>query len=297
MSYSPWSQNLNTQTGATLAAVTVTNTLTVTTIRASGQIYANGTWAVNTATVIPGATGATGAGATGATGATGYTGATGATGITGNIGSTGATGATGATGFQGSTGAGATGATGSTGATGFQGASGVNGGVGATGSTGFTGFQGATGVVGQQGATGNISNPTTTVVTITNVTQSSSTITGALVVAGGVGIGGNLNVGGAFAAGTSVGITGGAYTVGASVYWITLYSATQAAVLTLPTPSLNANRQLWVRTQSAQGIVSTTTNVTDLANGGVTTTILTSSTGKWAHLICDGAYWNIVASN
>jgi hypothetical protein len=140
MSYSPYSQNLNTQTGATLASVTVTNTLTAKTIVSTGQIYANGTWVVNTATVIPGATGATGSiGATGATGPTGNQGATGTFGSTGATGQIGATGSTGATGPQGATGAGATGATGyqgATGATGYQGASGVAGGVGATGASG-----------------------------------------------------------------------------------------------------------------------------------------------------------------
>ena len=97
MSYSKFSQNLNTQTGATLAALTVTNAITATTIYASGQIYANGVWPVNTATVIPGATGATGV-----TGNIGATGATGSTGATGYTGATGATGATGPQGFLGS---------------------------------------------------------------------------------------------------------------------------------------------------------------------------------------------------
>jgi hypothetical protein len=170
MSYSKYSQNLNTATAATIASFTVTNTLTVTTIQASGNIYANGGWIVNTATVIPGATGATGvqgpAGTisvgsvtTGSAAVTnvgtsstailnfvipqGATGFTGATGVTGNTGTSGLTGLTGATGFQGATGVtgntGTTGLTGPTGATGVQGATGQNGGVGATGATGQQG--------------------------------------------------------------------------------------------------------------------------------------------------------------
>jgi hypothetical protein len=154
-----------------------------------------------------GETGATGLGATGATGLDGFPGATGATGLIGatGAGATGATGigSTGATGLEGSTGAtGATGEHGSTGATGLEGpagATGLEGSTGATGAgaTGATGLIGATGSAGIQGATGSFENPTTNIVTITNTTESMSTITGALQVAGGAGIGGNLNVGGA----------------------------------------------------------------------------------------------------
>lgn len=143
MSYSPYGQTI-TQT------LTTASSATFATIHATGQIYANGVWAVNTATVIPGATGATGAiGATGSTGATGYQGATGSTGPTGYQGATGSTGYTGASGINGGTGA-----TGSTGATGYQGATGSTGYTGATGSTGATGPTGPTGATGTGGAVG-----------------------------------------------------------------------------------------------------------------------------------------------
>jgi hypothetical protein len=157
-----------------------------------------------------GETGATGLGATGATGLDGLPGATGATGLIGatGAGATGATGigSTGATGLEGSTGAtGATGEHGSTGATGLEGPAGATGlegstgatGAGATGATGLIGATGSAGIQGATGATGSFENPTTNIVTITNTTESMSTITGALQVAGGAGIGGNLNVGGA----------------------------------------------------------------------------------------------------
>ena len=93
---------------------------------------------------------------------------------------------------------GSTGASGLTGATGPQGATGAVGFAGQFGSTGATGPQGATGVQGIQGnigATGTISNPFTSVFTITNATNSISTDSGALQVAGGAGIGGDVVIG------------------------------------------------------------------------------------------------------
>ena len=63
------------------------------------------------------------------------------------------------------------------------------------GAPGAQGNQGATGA-GATGATGSIANPVSTIFTITNTTSATSTITGALQVAGGVGIGGKLYVGG-----------------------------------------------------------------------------------------------------
>jgi hypothetical protein len=139
-------------------------------------------------------------------GAGGLTGPTGPAG--GPIGPTGATGAPGAA----STVTGPTGARGVTGAastvagpTGAQGLAGTNGSDGATGptgigSTGPTGVQGPTGPAGSGG--GGI-DPTQ-VVTITNDTTSTSTVSGALIVAGGVGIGGNAHVGGNVVSGGSM---------------------------------------------------------------------------------------------
>lgn len=174
---------------------------------------------------VYGPTGPTGV--TGPTGATGYTGPTGApstvtgpTGDTGPTGPTGHTGPTGATGDTGATGApstvtGPTGETGPTGATGADssvagptgptgpsdgppGPSGDTGPTGATGDTGPTGATGApstvTGPTGATGATGSFD--TSMVLNLSNTTPSTSSTTGALTVAGGVGIGGNLYLAG-----------------------------------------------------------------------------------------------------
>ena len=160
-----------------------------------------------------GITGDTGAsGPQGATGVVGYTGSLGATGVigyTGSLGDTGATGPqgdTGATGPQGATGV--VGYTGSVGATGPQGDAGATGVIGYTGSVGATGPQGdagytgsfgasgATGPVGYTGSTGTFSGITAEQIITSNTTASTSTITGALQVAGGAGIVGDLYVGG-----------------------------------------------------------------------------------------------------
>jgi len=62
--------------------------------------------------------------------------------------------------------------------------------------TGDRGDNGIQGYTGSQGQTGSFTSTTAQVVNITNISISTSTTTGALIVAGGVGIGGNLNVGG-----------------------------------------------------------------------------------------------------
>lgn len=167
-------------------------------------------------------------GPTGPYGVTGYTGPRGATGLQGIQGPTGITGSTGATGPEstvtGPTGplGGPTGATGSTGPAG--GPTGSLGPTGATGPTGRTGPTGPTSTVtgptgytgaGATGPTGPIGSGTTgptgygatgptglggidptKVVTVTNTTVSTSTVSGALVVSGGAGFGGNVYAGG-----------------------------------------------------------------------------------------------------
>jgi hypothetical protein len=111
-----------------------------------------------------------------------------------------------------------------------------------------------------------------------------STFSGGLVVNGAVSLG-------------SAAAQNGNFTVGANVYWITMYSLTGTTTITLPTPATNTGRQLWIRVQSNQAVNSASSNVTTLAGGGTTNSILTATAGKWAFLICDGAYWNIVAAN
>ena len=124
------------------------------------------------------------------------------TGSIGPQGPSGPTGPQGPKGFDGS--AGTAGTNGTPGATGPQGPIGYYGSAGPTGTQGLTGPQGPlgyygsvgpTGPMGYYGSSGSFTGTTTSTVFINNLTASTSTTTGALVVAGGVGIGGNLNVG------------------------------------------------------------------------------------------------------
>ena len=89
----------------------------------------------------------------------------------------------------------------------------------------------------------------------------------------------------------------GNYTVTASDTWLTGYSLTGTVTITLPTPSTNVGRFLFIRTQSNFAINSASSNVTTLAGGAATTSILSATAGKWAILFCDGSYWNIFAAN
>jgi hypothetical protein len=89
------------------------------------------------------------------------------------------------------------------------------------GAQGIQGDQGATGA-GATGATGAIANPLSTIFTITNTTISSSTTTGALQVAGGVGIGGNIYASGHIVPGADL-----TYDLGtSSTQWRSLYVGT-----------------------------------------------------------------------
>jgi len=142
------------------------------------------------------------ASSTGPQGPQGPSGANGTIGVNGSTGPQGPQGVTGPQGPQGVTGP--QGPTGNTGPQGPQGVTGPQGPQGVTGNTGPQGPQGVTGNTGPQGPQGvtgpqgpqGPGSPLSTVFTITNTTVASSTISGALQVAGGVGIGGKLYVGG-----------------------------------------------------------------------------------------------------
>ena len=85
-------------------------------------------------------------------------------------------------------------------------------------------------------------------------------------------------------------------TVGSSAVCLVFYSLTGTATVTLPTPASSTGRFLYIKSQSAYTVVSASSNVTDLANGSVTTSILPATAGSWATLFCDGTYWNIMAA-
>lgn len=90
--------------------------------------------------------------------------------------------------------------------------------------------------------------------------------------------------------------TGTTYTVTGTDTFITLNRA-GTVTLTLPDPSLAPGRPLFVRTITANTVVSASSNVVPLAGGAAGTAILAATAGKWAMLVSDGTSWQIHAAN
>jgi hypothetical protein len=90
--------------------------------------------------------------------------------------------------------------------------------------------------------------------------------------------------------------TGATYTVRPVDKWL---DANRAGTITytLPSASTYKDRELNFRTIQAQTVVSASSNVVTQAGGGPGTAILAATAGKWARLMSDGTYWQIMASN
>jgi hypothetical protein len=107
---------------------------------------------------------------------------------------------------------------------------------------------------------------------------------------------GGLKVAGQFALTTSQAFAASG-SVNDTAYYIVCYSLSGTCTLTLPTPANNTGRLLNIVVQSAQKVVSASSNVTKITDGTPTTDILPATAGKWVQLWCDGGYWNIIATN
>jgi hypothetical protein len=94
----------------------------------------------------------------------------------------------------------------------------------------------------------------------------------------------------------SLAVNNGNITLGANDNSATFYGLSGTATLTLPTAASSNGRFVWVRTQSNQAINSASSNITALADGSVTNSILPATAGSWALLISDGSFWNIMAA-
>lgn len=81
--------------------------------------------------------------------------------------------------------------------------------------------------------------------------------------------------------------------------WIINNKPTTICTLTLLDPVVYAGRYIKINTWQAFGVVSATANVIPQVGGAAGTAILSSigGAGKWAILVSDGTYWNIVQSN
>lgn len=70
-----------------------------------------------------------------------------------------------------------------------------------------------------------------------------------------------------------------------------------AGTCTLTLGTATNGRSVWVRTITANTVVSAGSNVVPLAGGSAGTAILAATAGKWARLVGDGTNWQIQASN
>jgi hypothetical protein len=66
--------------------------------------------------------------------------------------------------------------------------------------------------------------------------------------------------------------------------------------VTLPSASLWAGREIYIKTIAAQTVVSASSNVKPIATNTAGTAILTNVAGTWALLVSDGTNWVVMAS-
>lgn len=85
------------------------------------------------------------------------------------------------------------------------------------------------------------------------------------------------------------------FSVSTSEKWLTLNKAS-TCVVTLPTASASAAREIWVKNEVAQLLNSASSNVVPKTGGAAGTAILPATDGAWACLVSDGTNWIIMSS-
>ena len=91
-------------------------------------------------------------------------------------------------------------------------------------------------------------------------------------------------------------VTASPYTMGATDSSIFCYFAGTTTV-TLLSASDNPGRWVYIKTITANTVVSATSNVGALATGTASTAILAGVAGRWALLQSNGVNWQIMAAN
>ena len=76
-----------------------------------------------------------------------------------------------------------------------------------------------------------------------------------------------------------------------------LFFTTAACVVSLPSAATNNGKEITLRTIAAFAITSDTANVSPMAGGAATTSILPATAGKWVTLVSDGTSWHIQQGN
>lgn len=101
---------------------------------------------------------------------------------------------------------------------------------------------------------------------------------------------------GAFSTSTPTTVTAATHTTAATDTTL-IYNFAGTVTETLPAAASFSGRQLYLRTITANTVVSASANVVPLAGGASGTAILAATAGKWALLQSDGANWQIMAAN
>jgi hypothetical protein len=73
-------------------------------------------------------------------------------------------------------------------------------------------------------------------------------------------------------------------------------NGTGSITVTLPSASLWAGREIYIKTIAAQAVVSASSNVKPISSNTAGTAILANTAGTWALLVSDGTNWVIMAS-
>jgi len=85
------------------------------------------------------------------------------------------------------------------------------------------------------------------------------------------------------------------FTVGAAETHI-ICNGAASITATLPSASLWAGREIYIKTIAGQAVVSAATNVKPINSNTAGTAILAGTAGAWALLVSDGTNWVIMAS-
>lgn len=75
-----------------------------------------------------------------------------------------------------------------------------------------------------------------------------------------------------------------------------IFNRAGTVTVTLPAASARPGRVLWMKTITANAVVSGASNVKPIGTDTAGTTILAASAGAWAMLVSDGTNWVIMAS-
>lgn len=167
------------------------------------------------------------------------------------------------------------------------------------GATGFSGGRAALGVVSAEGWTDSAQG-TYWVVSVTAIGSTSQIGVGRITSAG-WNVGNNADptstltvIGSIATQPQAANITATTYSVAATDADL-VFAASGTCTITLPAASSCPGRVLWLNTETAQAVVSASSNVIPRAGGSAGTAILAASAGSWARLKSNGTAWKIMA--